>query len=87
MSVNGTKETLFGTGQNQSSPFAWFHINSVVNLDESFLVNSRHLWSTYLLDAKGEIVWTLQGDTGGDFGPLPANGHFVVFQDLSSAPL
>ena len=82
VSVSETKEPLQGTGQNQSVPFDWFHINSVVNIDEMFLVNSRHLWTTYLVDAKGDIIWTLQGDTGGDFGPLPANGHFVSIQEF-----
>ena len=64
-------------GFNQSVPFDWFHINSVINIDNRFIVNSRHLWTTYLIAANGDIIWTLQGDTGGDFGPLPPNGHFV----------
>ena len=66
-----------GGGSDQAFPFDWFHINSVVNIGDSFLVNSRNLWTTYLVTAKGEIEWTLQGDTGGDFGILPSNGHFV----------
>lgn len=64
-------------GFTQAKPFDWFHINSVVNIGDHFLVNSRHLWTTYLITAKGEIEWILQGDTGGDFGALPPNGHFV----------
>lgn len=76
--VNETKLRLAGSeGLSQSSPFDWFHINSVVNLGDRFLVNSRHLWATYLITAKGDIEWTLQGDTGGDFGTLPQNGKFV----------
>ena len=66
-----------GVGLNQSIPFDWFHINSVVNIGSQFLVNSRHLWSTYLVSATGDIEWVFQGDTGGDFGALPPNGHFV----------
>ena len=76
--VNETKLKLAGRGGlNQSVPFDWFHINSVENVGSQFLVNSRHLWTTYLISAKGDIEWTFQGDTGGDFGPLPPNGHFV----------
>ena len=76
--VNETKLDIAGRGGfNQSNPFDWFHINSVVNIGDHFLVNSRHLWATYLITAEGEIAWTLQGDTGGDFGALPPNGHFV----------
>ena len=89
--VNGTKLNFTGSeGFNQSFPFDWFHINSVVNIGSSFLVNSRHLWSTYLVTANGDIEWTLQGDTGGDFGALPPNGHFVsksVFNTLISDSL
>lgn len=76
VSVGESKQPLGSTG-NESVPFDFFHINSVVNIGHSYLVNSRHYWSTYLVSAKGDIEWTLQGDTGGDFGPLPANGHFV----------
>ena len=78
VSVNDTKLDLAHHGGfNQSTPFDFFHINSVVNIGNQFLVNSRHFWATYLITAGGDIVWTLQGDTGGDFGVLPANGHFV----------
>ena len=76
--VSETKvELTDNMGFNQSTPFDWFHINSVVNIGNHFLVNSRHLWTTYLITANGDIEWTLQGDTGGDFGVLPTNGHFV----------
>lgn len=75
--VTNTKQPLAGTGNNQSIPFDYFHINSVVNIGDKFLVNSRHLWSTYLIEPSGDISWTIQGETGGDFGPLPANGQFV----------
>lgn len=76
--VSETKLKFAGrSGFNQSVPFDWFHINSVVNIGNQFLVNSRHLWTTYLITAKGDIEWTLQGETGGDFGALPPNGQFV----------
>ena len=82
--VAETKLKLAGRGGlNQSVPFDWFHINSVENVGNHFLVNSRHLWTTYLVTAKGDIKWTLQGDTGGDFGALPPNGHFVRKKTLA----
>lgn len=78
VSVNDTQLDLaHHGGLNQSTPSDFFHINSVVNIGNQFLVNSRHFWATYLITAEGDIVWTLQGDSGGDFGKLPANGHFV----------
>lgn len=76
--VSETKLKLAGReGFNQSVPFDWFHINSVVSIGKNYLVNSRHSWTTYLITEKGDIDWTLQGDTGGDFGTLPISGHFV----------
>ena len=73
-----TKRPLDGTGGNQSAPFDWFHINSVTNIGaDQFLVNSRHTFSTWLLDAQGNIIWHVEGDNGGDWGQLPDNGHFV----------
>lgn len=78
VTINKTKLSLTDRqGFTQALPFDWFHINSVVNIGDHFLVNSRHLWTTYLITAKGDIEWTLQGDTGGDFGALPPNGNFV----------
>lgn len=75
--VIDSKQPLAGTGLNQTAPWDWFHINSVVNIGNEYLVNSRHVWTTYLLTAKGDIIWRIQGDTGGDFGSLPADAHFV----------
>ena len=76
--VSETKLGLAGReGFDQSVPFDWFHINSVVNIGNYFLMNSRHLWTTYLISPKGDVEWTFQGDTGGDFGALPLEGHFV----------
>ena len=86
VSVADTKLPLMGTGLNKSVPFDWFHINSVVNIGTGWLVNSRHVWSTYLLTSSGDIVWTLQGETGGDFAPLPIDGRFVSFCQACHCP-
>lgn len=75
--VNQTRLPLRGAGTNQSVPFDYFHINSVTDVGDAFMVNARHTWSTYLVSSNGDLLWTLQGDTGGDFGPLPGDGHFV----------
>ena len=75
--ITHTHQPLNGTGLNESVPFDWFHINSVVNIGDSYLVNARHTWETYLVDSTGNVVWTINGETGGDFGPLPSDAHFV----------
>lgn len=78
--VSQSKQPLHGAG-NETSPLDYFHINSVVNIGDKYLVNSRHVWTTYLLSASGDIEWRIEGETGGDFGAIPTNGHFVsVFQ-------
>ena len=64
------------TNGNLSSPYDYFHINSVVNIGDYYLVNSRHCWTTYLLSKNGTILWRFSGDDGGDFGPLPGNSSF-----------
>ena len=82
--VSESKKPLGSVGRNQSQPFDYFHINSVVNVGNDYLVNSRKVWSTYLVSATGNIIWTIKGDTGGDFGPLPHHGQFVSKHLISS---
>lgn len=66
---DGTKNALYD----------FFHVNSIQAVDEDrLLINSRHMWTTYLLSRKdGHIIWRIDGETGGDFGTLPENGHFA----------
>ncbi|KAL8947805.1 MAG: hypothetical protein Q9222_005953 [Ikaeria aurantiellina] len=71
-------ETRFPLGDagNSSFPFDFFHINSAINVGDFYLINARHTWSTYFVSSTGDIIWTLEGETGGDFGPLPDQGRF-----------
>ncbi|KUL90992.1 hypothetical protein ZTR_00841 [Talaromyces verruculosus] len=64
------------TGDSIATPFDWFHINSIQKVGDHYLINSRHLWKTFFVNKKGEIVWEIDGRTGGDFGPLPNNITF-----------
>ncbi|KAL9580115.1 MAG: hypothetical protein Q9212_004679, partial [Teloschistes hypoglaucus] len=77
--VNETKQPLAGSGRNQSQPFDWFHLSSIVQLGDGLLVSSRHTWTVFHIGPDSKIRWRLQGATGGDFGPLPANAQFVSF--------
>ena len=74
--ISQTKYPL-GTSGNETTPFDYFHVNSIENVGDSYLINARHTWSTYFVSSNGDIEWTLQGETGGDFGPLPDEGRFV----------
>ncbi|KAI9710253.1 MAG: hypothetical protein M1820_002746 [Bogoriella megaspora] len=74
--ITHTHQPRNGVGANSSFPYDWFHINAVVNIGDHYLINARHTWETYLVDSKGNLVWTINGETGGDFGPLPDDAHF-----------
>ncbi|KAK4903450.1 hypothetical protein LTR27_000381 [Elasticomyces elasticus] len=75
VAITDSHEPLGQTG-NVSVPYDWFHINSVTNMGDHYLVNSRHTWTIYYLNSTGGIDWRFAGDTGGDFGTLPEEGTF-----------
>lgn len=74
--INSTKLPLLGTGTSKANPFDWSHMNSVETLGDGYLANSRHCWSTYAINRDGEVEWTIEGSTGGDF-TLPDDVGFV----------
>jgi hypothetical protein len=82
--VNATKMSPTSGGHNQSVPLNYFMANSAAKVGDTYLVNGRHTSAIYMIDDKGDILWTLDGETGGDFGPLPTDGHFVSY--LSAPP-
>ncbi|KAJ9632968.1 hypothetical protein H2204_007536 [Knufia peltigerae] len=75
--LNSTHYPLNGAGVNASVPFDAFHVNSIQLIDGGhYLINSRHTWSTYLVDTDGKIIWEINGLDGGDFGKLPEGASF-----------
>ncbi|KAI1379373.1 ASST-domain-containing protein [Hypoxylon crocopeplum] len=55
-------------GKNQSIPYGYFHINSIDNFEDgSYLISSRYYCSVFKISKDGNVEWTLQGQTGGDF--------------------
>ena len=69
--LNGSRE---GAGNGSfEKPFDYFHLNAFDVVDDAhILVNGRHTWEVYLVEkATGSVVWTLNGETGGDFGAPP----------------
>lgn len=67
-----------GNGTAQTNPWDWFHMNAIQRIGDKYLVNSRHCWTTFLIDRDGNIEWQLDGSTGGDF-KLPYSDLFVRF--------
>ena len=71
--------TVIGNGTKEN-PWDWIHINSIqlLNIDgaDYYLVDARHTYSVFLVDPNdgGRLVWKLDGETGGDFGPVPEDG-------------
>ncbi|KAM0352605.1 hypothetical protein ACHAP4_008751 [Fusarium culmorum] len=55
--INSTKRPLSSTGTSRSDPFDWFHMNSVTTLEDGYLANSRHTWTSYALNSRGELQW------------------------------
>jgi Arylsulfotransferase (ASST) len=43
-----------------SNPFDYFHINSIQALSDGYLINSRHMWSTYKISQSGEVEWRFE---------------------------
>lgn len=80
--LNSTRFPLNDAGTNASDPFDPFHVNSAQVVDGGYLINSRHTWSTYLVDDQGSIAWEINGFDGGDFGELPEGASFVCSQFL-----
>lgn len=90
----------FSSGDGSTQALAWdfFHINSIQLVGDDYLINSRHLWTVFLLDSTGEILWTLNVSCsslsseflthmilkGSDGGDfsLPPDGNFVSFSSL-----
>ena len=59
------------------APWDYFHINAIEGVGNDILVNSRHAWTTYLISrSNGSIIWEVEGESGGSFGPLPSDGTF-----------
>jgi hypothetical protein len=57
--ITDSKQTLDGAGSD-ANPYDWFHINSVQKVGDGYLVNSRNLWTTYMLNSSGKIEWRLE---------------------------
>ncbi|KAJ5622047.1 hypothetical protein N7528_005279 [Penicillium herquei] len=74
--LSDTRLPLAGAGNSSSDPFDFFHTNAVQPFEGNYLINSRSCWKTYLVDRNGNILWTIDGKTGGDFGTLPEGGQF-----------
>lgn len=70
-------QTYMGSGID-GAPWDHFHLNSIQEVGDHLLINSRHTFSFYLIDRKtGQIGWELSGrGEGGDFGPLGEDGQF-----------
>ncbi|KAJ5664577.1 hypothetical protein N7507_005308 [Penicillium longicatenatum] len=78
--ISDTKLSLDGAGANSSDLFDFFHTNSIQPFEGNYLINSRSTWSTYLVNRSVDIIYKINGQTGGDFGSLPEGGNFVILK-------
>ena len=62
-----------GNGTRNAS-WDYFHANSIDYVNGNYLLNARHTWSVLLLSgANGSVLWTFEGETGGDFALSPSS--------------
>lgn len=83
--LNSSRQPLISVIGNgtKASPWDWIHINAVQLLNISgkdyYLVDARHTFSVFLVDAiDGRLVWNFDGETGGNFGPVPERGRLSM---------
>ncbi|KAJ6024910.1 hypothetical protein N7540_005707 [Penicillium herquei] len=75
--LNASRLPLSDGAQNVSVAWDYVHIDSVSAYDGNLLVNARHTWDVYAIDRKdGDIMWTFNGETGGDWGIVPEESSF-----------
>ena len=83
--LKDSKYPLQGSGRNTSNPYDFFHANAIYPWEGGYLINSRHTWTTYYVGRDGKIIWQINGADGGDFGGIPAGGHFVSSSEALSS--
>lgn len=49
-----------GDSGTESKPYDVFHLNSAQAVQGGYLINSRHTWTTYFVDAEGAIKWRFE---------------------------
>ena len=59
VSINDSKQPL-GSSGTLSDPFDFFHINSIQPVGDRNLLNSRYMWTSYMIDSNGDIEWQFE---------------------------
>jgi hypothetical protein len=59
LNLTDSATPLYGTGYNQSNPWDFAHLNSVMRYEDEYIISSHGYCSIYALDLKGNIRWTL----------------------------
>ena len=68
------------SGNNATHPWNYFLTNSVYPLDDGgYLLSVRHYWDVVALNENGNVSWTLNGETGGDFTQVNQNEKSSTF--------
>ncbi|KAJ5690665.1 hypothetical protein N7462_005057 [Penicillium macrosclerotiorum] len=67
LAITNSATPLDGSGHNQSDPWDFAHLNSVMRFGDEYIVSLHGFCSVYAIDSTGKIKWTLNGQTGGDF--------------------
>lgn len=79
IALNASQLPLTDLAANESVAWDYVHINSVSPYgDDKLLVSGRHTWDVFAIDrSTGDIVWSFNGEYGGDWGVVPMEATFV----------
>jgi hypothetical protein len=59
LNLSGSAAPLAGAGHNQSNPWDFAHLNSVMRYGEDYVLSAHGFCTVYAIDLKGNIKWTL----------------------------
>ena len=68
-------------GASQSLAWPYFHINAASVFEDGYLISSPSFYAVFAIDKSGDVKWTVQGSTGGDF-ELASDAHFSYQHDV-----
>ena len=72
-------------GTSLEKAWGYFHINAFSPYNGGYLISSRYLCSAIAINAAGDVLWRLQGRTGGDF-KLGTGAGFCYQHNVRAVP-
>ncbi|OJK03024.1 hypothetical protein ASPACDRAFT_40339 [Aspergillus aculeatus ATCC 16872] len=75
--LNASGLPLTNGASTPADAWDYVHLDSVSPYGDNLLLNGRHTWEVYAVERpSGEVMWTFNGETGGDWGIIPEESSF-----------